>query len=241
MLFKILGPLEVTGPEGDLAIGPPLRRMLLAALIVEGEHLVTQERLADVLWGDDPPSTATKNIQTHVFHLRALLGRERIERRHTGYVLKITPAERDTDVFEQQVRQGRLLVGLGCYKDARVALRRGMAQWRGPLLADLPSRAAWRGAANRLENQKLLVIESLMEAELGLGHYETVVEELSLHLETYPLHERFWTQRMIALSRLGHRSSALMAYEQARQTMNQELGVEPGPELRDLHQKILQS
>ncbi|MEO3801288.1 AfsR/SARP family transcriptional regulator [Nonomuraea sp. B1E8] len=239
MQFKILGPLEVTGPDGDVPIGPPLRRMLMADLIVEGEHLVTQERLADVLWGDDPPSTFIKNIQTHVCHLRMLLGRERIERRPTGYALKIAPDERDVDVFEQQLRQGRRLVTMGHFQDACAALRRGMAQWRGPFLADLPSHAAWRGPANRLESQKVLLIESLMEAELGLGHYETVVEELSLHLETHPLHERFWAQRMIALSRSGNRSSALMAYQQARQAMTRELGVEPGPELRHLHQEIL--
>ncbi len=207
---------------------------------MEGEHLVTQERLADVLWSENPPSSSVKNIQTHVCHLRTLLGRERIERRPTGYALKIAPDERDVDVFEQQLRQGRLLVTQGRFKDACATLRHGLAQWRGPLLADLPNREAWRGQANRLESQKVLMIESLMEAELGLGHYETVVEELSLHLEMHPLHERFWAQRMLALSRSGNRSFAVMTYQQARQAMNQELGLEPGPELRHLHQKIVQ-
>ncbi len=227
MEFRILGPLEVISDGQALDLGGAKQRALLAVLLIHPNQVVSRDRLIDALWEESPPDTARKALQVHVSRLRAQLGRDRIATRPPGYAIRVEPGELDADRFEGLAGEGgRRLV------DA-------LALWRGPPLADVADARFARQEIGRLEERRLAVLEERIEADLALGRHTELIAELESLAAEQPLRERLRALLMVALYRSGRQAEALAVYPDARRTLVDELGIDPGPELRDLHQRML--
>jgi YVTN family beta-propeller protein len=242
--FRILGPVEVSNGAGILALGGPKQRALLADLILNVGTVVATSRLIDDLWGDDPPQTADHTVETYVSRLRRILrdgsGSEVVLTRSPGYVLYVTPDRVDAFRYEQLVEQGTAAAERGEDEEASSLLRAALALWRGEAFTDVLSDAPFlAGAANRLAERRLLALERRIEADLHLGRAKDLVSELEGLVAVHPYRETFHAQLMLALYRSGRQAEALAAFRRARELLVDELGIEPGPELRDLEQAIL--
>ena len=227
MEFRLLGPLEVVGDDGvPVALGGPRQRALLARLLLEPNRAVSNDRLIDALWGDSPPPSAHNAVQVHVHALRAALGPDRIETRAPGYLLHVHPGELDADRFRELVQRGG--------DDLPVAL----ALWRGPALADLADEPFARADAARLDESRLVALEARIDHVLAGADDTAVAAELEALVAAHPHRETLRGLLMLALYRAGRQADALAAYRDARAALD-ELGLEPGPELRALEQRIL--
>jgi predicted ATPase/DNA-binding SARP family transcriptional activator len=235
--FRILGPLEVWHDGGALELGGPRLRALLGVLLVRAGESVASEALAQALWGDDAPSTAANALHVHVSRARRALGPagERLQTVGSGYCLHVAPGELDADRFEQLCRRGAELPA----RQAATMLREALALWRGPVLADLRYEAWAQGEIRRLEELRAPAVEHRVRADLELGEHARLVGELEALVRQHPLRERLRAQQMLALYRAGRHADALAAFREARATLDAELGLEPGPELRQLEQAIL--
>jgi len=233
--FRILGPLDVSDETGPIALGGQRQRALLAALLLEASRVVPTERLVDLLWGEDAPKTATTSLQNSVSRLRKELGPDVLETRAPGYILRVGPEQIDARRFETQLHDAR---GVGAEK-RRELLERALSLWRGPALAEFTFEPFAQAEIRRLEELRLVVLEERIEADLELGHQGDVVSELESLVRDHPLRETFRRQQMLALYRSGRQAEALEAYQDARARFVEELGIEPGPELRQLQSEIL--
>jgi DNA-binding SARP family transcriptional activator len=225
MEFRILGPLEVIRDGRPLDLSGRKRRALLLALLLDANRVVSSPRLIDALWEEEPPATAHKALQLYVSQLRKLLGRERLQTKAPGYLLRLEPDELDLARFERMQSEGEL--------------REALALWRGSPLAEF---AEWRFAQAeiaRLEELRLGCLEELIEHDLASGRHDELVGELEARVQEHPMRERLRGQLMLALYRSGRQAEALEAYRAARAALVEELGIEPGRQLRDLHQAIL--
>jgi DNA-binding SARP family transcriptional activator len=234
MEFRILGPLEVVDGDREVAIAGSKQRALLAILLLHPNTVVSRDRLIDELWGESPPETASTALQVHVSQLRKSLGRDVIVTRTPGYMIRVETGELDLEQFEQLVEESR-------GKEAAVAaatLREALRLWRGPPLADLDGSVALpeRG---QLEEQRLSALEHRIDAELELGLHDEQVPELEALVREDPLRERRRAQLMLALYRSGRQAEALDVYSKGRRLLADELGLEPGDELRRLERAIL--
>ena len=240
MDFRLLGPLEVLDDDGrEVLLRPGRQRALLALLVLRANELVASELLVEELWGESPPPTALKMLRNQVSALRRALGaNERLETQGSGYRLKIADGERDVDRFEAMVARGRARLG-GDPQRAAAAFREALGLWRGPVLADLGYEAFVQSEAGRLEERRLVAFEGRIEAELAVGGHADLISELEVAVAEQPLRERLHGQLMLALYRCGRQAEALEAYRRARETLVGQLGLEPGPELRALHQGLL--
>jgi YVTN family beta-propeller protein len=241
MEFRILGPLEVQNDAGALALGGPLPRALLAMLLLHANQPVPVERLTGALWGEDAPLAAGRTLQVYVSRLRKALGeRDRLVIGPAGYLLRVLPGELDAECFERRVADGLEAMAAGELERAASELREALSLWRGPALAELAS--VWLAPAEvaRLEERRLVAEEARVEAELGLGRHVELVAELRADVAEHPWRERLHAQLMLALYRSGRQAEALAAYRQARGVLVEQLGVEPGPELRRLQHAILE-
>ena len=238
MHIEVLGPIEVTECGQAIRLAGQRQRALLAALALDQDRVVSVARLVDVLWGFDPPATARAKVQAHVSALRQALGTGVIETRPPGYALAGRRSDVDLTEFEA------LRTGAGAARDAgewALASQRyaaALALWRGPACADVTSPAI-RTAAAALEERRLFAVEAKAEADLVLGRCEAVAADLAAPLAQHPLRERLRALAMQALYCLGCRADALSLYREGRRVMIAELGLEPGPYLRRLHQGIL--
>lgn len=215
-------------------------------LLLHANEVVSTDRLIDELWGAAPPESAANMLQGYVSHLRKTLepGRGRGEHeilvsRPPGYVLQIRSDQLDAERFVQLTDEARRLLEEG---DARVAAERfcaALALWRGPALADLTYEPFARGDVERLEELRLAALEERIDADLMLDRHELVIGELRELVAGHPLRERFRAQLMAALYRCGRQADALEVYRDGRRALLDELGIEPGPTLRDLEQAIL--
>jgi len=235
LTFRLLGALEVVRDGSPLALGGAKQRTLLALLLLRRNEVVPRERLIDALWGDRPPETAANSLQVAVHALRRLLGAERIVTRGTGYVLLVEPDECDLDRFERLVDRARAQA----LPDGGETLREALALWRGPALADLPETQFAATERRRLEELRLTALEHRIEADLALGRHAELVGELDVLVAEHPFRERLRAQLMLSLYRSGRQTDALEAYRQARGTLVEELGIEPGAELQELEKAIL--
>jgi DNA-binding SARP family transcriptional activator len=225
MEFRILGPLEIHSDGQALDLGGTKQRSLLAVLLLHANQVVSQDRLVDALWESDPPETAHKALQVHVSGLRKLLGKERLETRPPGYLLRVADDELDLERFRQLREQGMLAEAL--------------ALWRGPPLSDFAYDGFAQAAIAQLEDQRFACLEERIDRELDAGRHGELTGELEALVAENPLRERLRGELMLALYRSGRQAEALEAYQQARSTLVDELGIEPGRELRALHQAIL--
>ena len=226
MDYGILGPLEVRLADGRLLdLGGQKQRTLLGLLLLQANEVVSSERLIDALWEGAPPETAQKALQVHVSQLRKLLGKARLETRPPGYLLRVEPDELDVGRFVELQQQGRL--------------RDALALWRGPPLAEFAFQRFAQIEIERLDELRLACLEERIEGDLAAGLDADLVGELNMLVREHPLREHLRCQLMLALYRSGRQAEALETYQAARRELVDELGIEPGRPLRELHQAIL--
>jgi len=241
--FTILGPVEVTAGGQRLGIGGPRSRAVLARLIVAANRVVTAEALASELWPDLDPDRAVANLQVRVAELRRVFRQagvaDQLVTRAPGYLLVASPEEVDAARFDRLAAQGRALLAAGDAAGAAECLAEALGLWRGPPLADIGDWDWARAEAARLGEARLAAIECHLQARLGCGEASELVGELEALTGEHRLRERLWALRMVALYRCGRQAEALGAYQQLRTILVEELGVDPGADLRELHQQIL--
>jgi DNA-binding SARP family transcriptional activator len=238
--FRVLGPLEVfvDGERLPLPVGKP--RALLAVLLLHPNRPVAMEKLIDELWGDDPPARATKSLQVYISQLRKPLGADRLLTRPPGYELVIADDELDLERFERLAAAGRERLASGDPLGASARLGEALALWRGPALREFRNEPFAHAASARLEDLHIGAVEDRIEAELAAGGTDrSLVPELEELVEAEPLRERPRELLMLALYRSGRQADALELYRRTRELYMDELGIEPGPELRRLEQAVL--
>ncbi|MEX5721878.1 BTAD domain-containing putative transcriptional regulator, partial [Geodermatophilus maliterrae] len=247
MRYRVLGPLEVTGPDGrPLDVGGAKPRALLALLLAEAGRVVSVDRIVTTLWGDEPPPTVTGTLQAYVSHLRRVLEPERGPRqaarvlltRAPGYLVQVEAADLDSLRFAALVEDGDRALGAGDPARAVSVLDRALDLWRGeplPELGDGP------GAAERLRLAELHVHarERRAEALTAVGRADAAVPELQRLVAEHPLRERLWARLVTALYAADRQADALDALRRCTALLRDELGIDPGPELRDLEQAVL--
>jgi predicted ATPase/DNA-binding SARP family transcriptional activator len=221
--FRLLGPLEVESGGALLPVGGPRQRSLLAFLLLHANEAVRRDALIDALWGEDPPERVQNSLQVAIHALRKLLGPDRIETVGDGYRLRVEAGELDLARFleHQEVAPGPAL-----------------ELWRGSALVGVDAPFASEEAA-RLDDLRLAAVERRIEGELDEGSHDALLPELERLIAEQPYRERLRGQLMLALYRCGRQADALDAYREARRALLDDLGVEPGPELRQLEGAIL--
>src|SRR4051812_2569790 len=225
--LRLLGPLELRLGDGPVELGPRKQRAVLAMLALEAGRTVSADHLSQGLWGDEPPASAPKMIQLYVSHLRRAIDGDgaQIVTRGRGYELQINGGEVDAIRFECLLGEHRP--------------REALALWHGEALADLADEPFAAPAIRRLDDLRLRASETAIDADLEAGRHADVIGELEQLVTEQPLREHFHAQRMLALYRSGRQSEALAAYRDARTGLVEQIGVEPGAELRALHEQVL--
>ncbi len=239
MKFAILGPLVVTDDTDREITVTAGQRTLLGTLLLHANRAVSVNELAESLWDGAPPARAGDTLRTYVMRLRRALGAgARIRTRTPGYLIDVDEDELDLLRFEALSRDGIAAARAGAWEDAAEALGRALDLWQGTPLQDV-SPVLREAHAPRLGELRRRALEWRIEADLHLGAGGELVDELSSLVEAHPLQERFHAQLMLALYRGGRQAEALAAYQRLRETLVGELGIDPGPEAKDLHQRIL--
>jgi len=243
MHFALLGPLTVVDNAGDeVTLVAARQRSLLTCLLVHANTAVSIDTLIDVLWDGRRPSSPETTVRSAVMRLRRSLGpslADRIAAQPPGYLIRVADSELDAACFETLCREASAMLRAEQWSAAEEAASQALELWRGEPLAGTPSTELRLRIAPRLDQLRLQAFEDLAEARLRLGRHEQLVPELRELARAHPLRERFHAQLMAALARCGRRAEALEAYQSARSALVEQLGIEPGPELRDLHVRIL--
>ncbi|WP_245646968.1 ATP-binding protein [Microtetraspora niveoalba] len=216
-------------------------RLLLALLLSRARHPVSIDWLTDALWGDAPPPSARRNTQLYVYRLRRVLGQERIIGHRDAYSVDASDDELDALRFERLAGAGDAALAGGSPGQAVECFKTALALWRGEPYADFPECRNLVVEADRLTQLRLMVHERCAEAELQLGRAASLIPELSELASRHPLNERVGALLMLALHRSGRRAEALESFRRIRGNLVAELGLEPGAELRELHQRILEA
>jgi predicted ATPase/DNA-binding SARP family transcriptional activator len=244
MEFRILGPFEVLAEGRDVVPAGSKRRALLALLVLHANETLTVDRLVDQLWGERPPASAAKTVQVHVSRLRKALGASNgaeaaIVTREHGYQLQLDPERLDAFRFERLVDEGRAGLATGHPERAVSLLESALSLWRGTPLADLAYEPFAQREIARLEDLRVRALEQLVDARLALGRHAEVVAQLETLIADHPYREQLRAQLMLALYRCDRQADALQAYQDARRTLVEELGIEPSERLRELERAIL--
>ena len=229
MNILLLGPVEVSSHGAAVALGGPKERAMLALLAMRAGATVSADELIEGLWGEDPPATAPKLVQLYVSHIRKALAAaghtELIVTHGRGYELRVARDQVDVGRFERLVAQG--------------AAREALALWRGRPLADIDGEPFAVGEVRRLEEMRTVALELAIDQDLQAGRHREVLAEIKGLVAQEPLRERLHALRMLALYRSGRQAEALEAYREARALLIEEVGIEPGPELRRMQEAIL--
>src|SRR5215216_4816984 len=227
MHLRLLGPVEAHLDGRTLPLGPPKQRAVLAMLAVRPGHTVSVDELAEGLWGEHPPASAPKMVQLYISHLRRAIEGDgaAIATHGRGYALELADDRVDAVRFERLVDEGKA--------DEALAL------WHDDPLSDLRSEPFAPAEIRRLEKLRARALEAAVDEQLAAGRHREVLARIDELVAEHPLRERLHAQRMLALYRSGRQADALAAYRGARATLVEEIGVEPGPELRRLHEAIL--
>ncbi|MFI5713029.1 BTAD domain-containing putative transcriptional regulator [Kribbella sp. NPDC051620] len=237
--FRVLGPLEVDGPDGapiDVCGGKPAT--MLTLLLLHRNAWVSTDQLIDAVWSvGEPPASAQRNLKTYVWQLRRALPGERIESRPGAYRVTVLPGELDADVAAGLSDEARRLLTDGSAEEAAVVVEHALGLWRGCPYDGLTGDAST--AVDRLTELHRSLREDLADAHLALGRPADAIALLRALTDEEPLREHAWTKLMTTLHQTGRRHDALSAYQRARTTLVRELGIEPGAELVTLHQQIL--
>jgi DNA-binding SARP family transcriptional activator/tetratricopeptide (TPR) repeat protein len=237
MRFRLLGSVEANVDGRPVPLGGPKPKTVLVLLAVNAGRVVGVDRLVDVVWGEEPPHNARSSLYTYVSTLRRALG-DVISKRGGGYLFTAPADQVDLYVFTQLVEDGRRLLADGAPAEAVGRFDAALALWRGPALGDVPG--AWAEAERvRLEELRLVTVQDAAEAKLGLGRGESLVVQLTAAVAEHPLRERLRGLLVLALHQAGRQADALACYREGRAVLLDELGVEPGPELRAAHEQVL--
>ena len=237
--FRVLGQLEVLDDGRPFQLGSRKQRTLLALLLLHAGEVVPRERLIEELWHGKPPPTAEATLRAYLSRLRSVLGAARVQTRSPGHVLLLAPDELDTNAFERLLAAGRGALAEERTVDAAQLLADALDLWRGEPFADFLYEPFAQNEIARLSELRAEALEERIEAELRLGRDEALVAELKDLVHEHPIRERLCRQLMLALYRSGRQAEALGVYASTRRTLIDELGLEPGPELRALERAIL--
>ena len=235
----VLGPLEVTRDGQRVEPTSPKQRALLIDLLIHRGETIGRDRLVDDLWGDGPPTTAAGVLQNYVSQLRRALGAEAVRTVGTGYAAGDSLVV-DVDELEDHLQRAHAARAAGDTETVRAATSAALGLWRGQPLADVAFEEFAQTEVSRLTELRATAVELQLEAEIGGGRHESAVASLEVTVAAHPLRERLWWLLMLALYRSGRQGDALRAYQRARTLLGEELGIEPGPELRALEQAILE-
>jgi len=246
MDFRILGPLEVLDESRAITLGGSKQRALLALLLLHVNETLSTDRLIDELWGERPPANAAKTVQMQISRLRKALAGEAgngsasaVVTREGGYELTLDPERLDSHRFERLVADGRSELAGGYPERALSMLDEALSLWRGAPLPELAFQPYAQREVGRLDDLRVAALERLIEAKLALGRHAEVVGQLDALIGEYPYREGLRAQLMLALYRSERQADALQVYQDARRTLVDELGIEPGERLRGLERAIL--
>jgi DNA-binding SARP family transcriptional activator/ABC-type branched-subunit amino acid transport system substrate-binding protein/streptogramin lyase len=245
MEFRILGPLDVRAAGVSVPLGGPKQRAVLALLLLSANRVVSRDRLIDELWPDQAADSADHALRLQISRLRKALsaasdGKARLSTHPPGYLLRVEPDELDLHRFERLVAEGRDALERDNAELAAARLREAEGLWRGRPLADLEFEPFVRVDVERLEELRLAALEDRIEADLARGRHVHLAGELDALVAQHPLRERLRAQLMRALYSSGRQAEALQAYSDARRHLVDELGIEPGPALRQLERAVLE-
>ncbi len=240
--FRLLGPLEVVVDGQPRSLASPGEKAVLAVLLLAAGRVVPRESMIDALWGETPPNNPANAVQGRVSRLRRALAdiglSDRLVSAHgPGYVAAVDPGQVDAHRFASLVQQARSAAGNG--PTAASLYAQALAMWRGPALTDFAGQPWAAAEATRLEELRLAAIEERLTLQLDSGRHRELVDELERLATSNPLRERVHGQLMLALYRCGRQADALAAYRRLKQTLDDQLGLDPSKELRDLEQAIL--
>jgi DNA-binding SARP family transcriptional activator/tetratricopeptide (TPR) repeat protein len=244
MWLGILGPLQVRLEGNLIPVAAAKQRTVLAALLVHANRAVSFDDLAGFVWDGSPPPAARVTLRNYIKRLRQAFGPElagRIRTCDPGYLIELDESELDLPCFVRRCEAGGAAVRTGQWESAQQELDHALRLWRSAPLDDVPSELLRGQHLPRLEQLRLQALEWQTEAGLQLSQHGELVVPLRSLAEAHPLRERFRAQLMLALYRCGRQAEALAAYQDARQMLVRELGVEPGPELQELQRRILAS
>ncbi|MEV0260343.1 BTAD domain-containing putative transcriptional regulator [Streptomyces sp. NPDC050617] len=239
MEFRVLGPLSVALDGVEIPLDGEKQRTMLAALLLARGRMMPDSRLSTLLWGLRPPATVTSQIYTYISRLRKRLGPGvELRRRHPGYVLDTRTARFDLTEFEQRAALGHGDLAAGQYESAAARLRSALDLWHGPALSNV---AEFLESAElpALEEARMSALEGRIEADLELGRHARLVPELTRLVADFPLREQLRAQLMSALYRCARQADALAVHQEGRRLLREELGIDPGPVLRETYQSIL--
>jgi DNA-binding SARP family transcriptional activator len=247
MEIRLLGPVEVVADGRTLELGGPQPRAVLAHLALDHGRVVSVERMVARLWGDEPPAAPLASLQTTLSRLRRVLEPDRrpgappavIASEPPGYVLRVPPDAVDLVRFRHLTHDGRRAAAAALHSDALRHFEAALAEWRGPALGGIGPDEVVGPIAVALEEERLAVVQDRFDVMLALGLHVETVAELSVAVSEHPLREGLWSALAIALYRSQRQAEALRAIEQARRTLIDELGLDPGPGLRELERRIL--
>lgn len=245
--FGVLGELRVTLGDKVLDPGARLQRNLLAILLIEAGRVVAVDRLVELLWGDEAPSAALASLQAYVSQLRRILEPGRPARaparvlvtQDPGYALKVRPDQVDAWAFQALAAEAHEMLDSGSTHEALERLESALGMWRGDPLAEFSAETWAVPIAARLTERRDAALEDRVDAWLALGRHAQAVAELEEMVDARPLRERRWGQLIVATYRCGRQADALRAYQRCRTVLGDELGIEPGPELRRLEAAVL--
>ncbi|MGW0586510.1 AfsR/SARP family transcriptional regulator [Streptosporangium sp. NPDC002607] len=244
--FAVLGPVQAWRDGSELDLGTPLQRSILAMLLLRENRAVTPAEMIDAIWGDDAPPRALGALRTYVSRLRAVLEPDRSPRTRPelltsvgrGYALRLNGIVLDLVLFERGIAEAEVARRAGDLAKAAESLRASLALCTGEPLAGAVGPYA-EHQRDRLTERRMSVLEVLMDLDLELGRHADVLSELIALTADHPLRERLRAQLMLAYYRCGRRAEALAAFAETRATLIEELGIEPGPDLTSMHQRIL--
>lgn len=234
--IRLLGPLEIDGFDRPLS---PRDRVVLSALAIRRREVVGADQLADALWGDEPPASWPKVVQSCIVRLRRTLGSSSIETAADGYRLLVEPGAVDIDEFEAEVARARSFLAQSDAERAASALARALTLWRGEPCVDLDRWLPGRTEATRLRDLRRTVEEELLECRLAAGEHRDVAAEAAARVAEEPLRERRWAILALAQYRSGRQGDALRSLHEARATLATQLGIDPSAELVELEGAIL--
>ncbi|WNM31371.1 BTAD domain-containing putative transcriptional regulator [Streptomyces sp. Li-HN-5-11] len=243
MEFRVLGPIEILDRGCNVVPTAPKPRQVISLLLLRRNTLVQTAELIDELWEQNPPGSAMTTLQTYVYKLRKVLlrqgGEEILHTKPGGYLLSVPDSAIDLHTFETDANAGKALLEEGDPVGAAAVLKRALSVWRGPALADVAPGSLLTSYVIRLQELHFRTRELRIQAELRLGLHRELISELKSLIMAHPLHENLHAFLMIALHRSGRRHEALEVYQLLRNNMVEELGLEPGQEVKQLHRALL--
>ncbi len=243
---RVLGPLEIAVGGSSLALGGPKQRAVLAVLLLDNGHVVPLNRIIDIVWGDSAGDGTRNLVQVYVSNLRralepvaAVVGADVIQTRRPGYLIDLSADVLDLAAFERLTTSARRSVQESHPRRAVAELTEALALWRGRALADLADEEGLGSATTSLNRARLTAQVDLLELEIDLGRHRDVLDRASALLTANALDERLRGLMMVALYRSGRQADALACFQEGRRLLVDELGIDPGPQLRRIEDLIL--